>query len=223
MADNVGFVYNIHGWLTYNTPLFSKKITLTTTTNGGLNNSKSVIDKDINVLTGLTFSENLRITYRRERFDVSLNGRFNTRNTRYSLQSERNNINSTISGGADFSWQIIKDKLILSSDINYRTERGLYAGYDFTSTLWNAQLAWNIGKTNDLQLRFRIEDMLNDRKDTQRTVSETSIQDVTYKNTLRRFFMFSLIYNKKQNTASSASSSQPQLPFHLPPGAVIIR
>jgi hypothetical protein len=222
MADNVGSVYGVSGWLTYSTPLFSKKITLNTTTNGNFNNSKSVIDKDINVLTGLTLSENLRITYRRERFDVSLNGRFNARNTRYSLQSERNNINSTTSGGADFSWQIIKGKLILSSDVNYRMERGLYAGYDFTSTLWNAQLAWNIGKTNDLQLRFRIDDILNDRKDTHRSVSETFIQDITYKNTLRRFFMFSLIYNKRQNTAGSSSPPPSQLPFHLPPGAVTL-
>ncbi len=205
MADNVDFVYSANAMLAYSTPIFSQKITLSSTTNGGVNNSKSVIDKDENVLNNVSLGENLRITYRLERFDVSLNGRIRWNDAKYSLQSERNNAYYTMSGGADFNWQIVKNKLILSSDLSFSNTYGYADGYNPRYTTWNAQLAWNIGKSNAGQFRIRIADILNDNKNTQRNATASYIEDITY-NTLPRYVMLSFTYNL--NTAKSQDAPQ---------------
>lgn len=194
MADNVNLVYDVGGSFTYTTPLFFKKITLSTTTGGGLDNSKSLIDKDMNVLNDFSLSENLRINYRAKRFDVSLNGRFIINNAIYSLQPERNNIFYTTSGGADFSWQIIKNKLILSSDFNFSRMDGLSDGHNPRWSVWNAQLSWNYGKTNKGQIRLQVLDILNDNNDTQRYVTPNYIEDIT-SNVLKRYFLLVFTYN----------------------------
>jgi hypothetical protein len=205
-SENIGTVYNVSGMFSYSTPLFTQKITLSSTTGGSLNNSKSKIDRDVNILNNLMFSENLRITYRLQNFDVSLNGRWQTNNARYLLQSYRNNIYHTISGGADFTWQIIKNKFSISSDFTFSRMDGLTNAYNPRWNLWNAQLSYNVGKANQGQVRFRIVDILNDNKNTQRNVSETYIEDITYTNTLRRYFLLAFTYNL--NTALRRDAPQ---------------
>ena len=198
MWDNVDFVHRTQGYLSYGTPLFLEKIRLGVNIDGSFNSSKSVIDRDINVLNELVLGESVDITYSTEKFRASLNGRMSTTNTRYSLQSHRNNRHHNGSFRADFDWHIIKNKVTLSSNIGHIQQRGLSADHNPTYTLWNAQLSWNIGKTNDAQFIFQIVDILNDRQDTRRWSTENSIQDITERNTLRRLFMVSFIYNRRQ-------------------------
>jgi hypothetical protein len=205
-AENIGTIYSTSGMFMYSTPLFVQKITLSSTTSASLNNSKSKIDYDVNVLNNLMFSENLRITYRLQRFDVSLNGRFQMNNARYSLQPDNNNRYRTISGGADFTWQIIANKLAISSDFAFSRMDGLADAYNPRWNLWNAQLSYNLGKANQGQIRFRIVDILNDNRNTQRNVTETSIEDVTHNTLLRRYFLLALTYNL--NTALRRDAPQ---------------
>jgi hypothetical protein len=194
MADNVNFTYRTGGSFSYSTPLFSRSVTLSTTTRGGLNNSKSVIDKDVNVLNNLSLSENLRITYRHRRFDVSLNGQFIVNNATYSLQPERNNVFYITSGGTDFTWQIVERKLVLSSDFRFSRMDGFSVDHNPRWNVWNAQLAWNIGKTNKSQLRLQVVDILNENNNTQRNVMPNYIEDVTT-NIMKRYFLLIFTYN----------------------------
>jgi hypothetical protein len=196
MADNVDFTYRISGNFTYSTTLFSRSISLFATTQGGLNNSKSLIDKDINVLNNFFLSENLRISYRHRRFDVSLNGNFRINNAKYSLQPERNNIFYTTMGGADFNWQIIGNgKLVLSSDFRFSRMDGFSADHNPRWSVWNAQLAWNIGRTNKANLRLQAVDILNNDNNTTRNIMPNYIEDVTTTNILRRYFLLTFTYN----------------------------
>jgi len=204
MPDNVGHVYNLFGMVSYSTPLFSQKITLSSTTSGGISNTKSQVDQEVNDLNNLSFNENLRITYRRERFDVSLNGRIQLNSARYSLQPEQNNNFRTTSGGADFTWQIIKNKLMLSSDLRFeRTAGALDNRFNQGFTLWNAQVSWNIGDKNAGQLRLRISDILNDNKSIRRNATENRIEDIRF-NTLPRYVILSFTYNLNSSLRQNA-------------------
>jgi hypothetical protein len=205
-AENIGTVYSTFGMFSYSTPLFTQKVTLSTTTSGFLNGSKSKIDTAVNNLTNLMLSENLRITYRLQHFDVSLNGRIQVNDARYSLQKEQNNTYYTTSGGADFTWQIIKNKLALSSDFTFSRMDGLTGDHNQRWNLWNAQLSYNVGKANQGQIRLRVVDILNDNQNTQRNVSETSIEDVTNNTMLRRYFLLAFTYNL--NTALRRNAPQ---------------
>ncbi|MCL2028653.1 MAG: TonB-dependent receptor [Bacteroidales bacterium] len=208
IPENVGTVSNTFGMFSYSTPLFTQKVTLSSTTSGFLNNSKSKIDSNVNVLNNLMLSENLRITYRLQDFDVSLNARFQVNDARYTLQPDQNNTYYITSGGVDFTWQIIRNKLAVSSDFNFSRMDNLSEGHNPRWNLWNAQLSYNIGKANQGQIRLRVMDILNQNKNTQRNVSETFIEDVTYHNTLQRYFLVAFTYNL--NTALRSSAPQQQ-------------
>ncbi len=196
MYENMNFVYNTYSYVSFSTPLFSKQLSLNISVNGNLSHDKNKVDENINVLKNLGLGGSLGITYRpNERFNIHLTGGFRQQNSRFSLQSDRNNRYYNGNYGMNFSWQIIKDKLILSSDINYRETSGYADGYNLQNTRWNAQIQQNFGKTNNWQLRFSVEDILNDKKDYYRYAYENYIVDYVYKNTLRRYFMLSLTYN----------------------------
>jgi hypothetical protein len=221
IPENIGTIYNTFGMFSYSTPLGSQKITLSTTTSGFYNKTKSKIDNSTNDLNNLMVSENLRITYRLQTFDVSLNARFQVNDARYSLQNNLNNTYYTTSGGADFTWQIIKGKLAVSSDMTFSRIDGLMGAHDQKWTLWNAQLSYNVGQANQGQIRLRVVDMLNDNRNTIRNVSEMSIEDITY-NTLRRYFLVAFTYNLntalRRNAPNADGVSDPSRPWQHPGG-----
>ena len=192
------FDYSVWGHISYGRPFFERKLHVNVSIGINVRNSKNVIDESINVMNTLGISPGLRLMYREDRFNIGLNGGISPTNTTFSLQPERNDGFNRKHAGADFSLHIIKDKLTLTSDITYQTQTGMSAGFNPTSTIWNAQLSYNIGKTNNAQLLLRVVDILNNRQDTFRWTWDNSINDITYKNTLRRFFMVSFIYNKRQ-------------------------
>lgn len=195
--ENVGSAYRGNAYMSYGMPLFSEKMHVNASIRGSMSNSKGMVDKDINVMNSLSLTERLQITYQRDRFDIGLGGVFDMSNARYSLLSERNNTNYRNTVSTNLSWHIIKNKLTLSSDVAYEMLTGTY-GYDYASTVWNAQLSYTLGKSNNAQLLLQIVDILNNRRQFWRDVSDNSITDMRF-NTLRRFFLVSFIYSKKQD------------------------
>lgn len=196
--ENMDFEYRGWGQFSYSIPLFERRLFVSISTSADVSSSKHVIDDRTNVMNSLGISQGLRLMYREERFHIGLNGHIGRSNTTFSLQPERNEISDRLSTGADFTLHIIKNRLVFSSDINYQTQTGMSAGFNPTSTIWNAQLSYNIGRNNNAQLLLRISDILNDRQDTFRWTRDNAISDVTHRNTLRRLFMVSFVYNKRQ-------------------------
>lgn len=196
--ENVGLEYRGWGHFSYGIPLFERRLHLSISTSANIGNSKNIIDDRTNVINSLGVSQGLRMMYREERFHIGLNGHIGRTNTTFSLQPERNDVSNRTAAGADFSLHIIKDRLILSSDINYQTQTGMSVGFNPTSTIWNAQLIYTIGRNNNAQLLLRVSDILNNRQDTFRWTHDNAISDITLRNTLRRMFMVSFIYNKRQ-------------------------
>jgi hypothetical protein len=200
MPDNVGTSYNAGGSLSYGIPLFSEKMYLNFAVRGNYRNSRNFVDRDVNIMDNLMLSGNPKITYRRERFDVGVEGSFIRDNSRFSLLPERNYTEYRNFVRTDFSLHIIPKKLTLSSDLQYLTQTG-YRDFNNTSALWNAQLSYNIGQNNNAQLLFQVFDILNNRQEVGRNATGTYIEDVRF-NTLRRFFMASFIYSKRQDGRS---------------------
>jgi hypothetical protein len=133
-----------------------------------------------------------------------LNGRIQLNSARYSLQPEQNNTFRTTSGGADFTWQIIKNKFMLSSDLRFeRTAGALDNRFNQGFTLWNAQVSWNIGDKNAGQLRLRVADILNDNKSIRRNATENRIEDIRF-NTLPRYVIVSFTYNLNSSLRQNA-------------------
>ncbi|MCL2414355.1 MAG: TonB-dependent receptor [Bacteroidales bacterium] len=206
MPYNIGNVYNVFGMIAYSTPLFTQRITLSSTTGGGLTHTKSMVDQEVNELNNIMFNQNLRVTYRLPRFDVSLNGRIQINDARYSLQQHLNNTFYTTSGGADFTFQIIQNRLFLSSDMNFSVTSGSDdPRFNRNFTLWNAQLSWNLGQNNAGQLRLRVVDILDQNRNGNNRINATENRiEHIWVNTLPRYVIVSFTYNLNTSMRQNA-------------------
>jgi len=197
--ENVGLVHQAWAHFSYGIPFFERRFHVSASVRGNVNNAKNVIDNQINVMNSFGVFPALRMMYRQERFHIGLNSSIGRTTTTFSSQPERNDISDRFAVGADFTVHIIRDRMALSSDINYRTQTGMSAGFNPTSTIWNVQLSYSFGRNNNAQLLLRVSDVLNNRQDTFRFIHENVILDVTHRNTLRRLLMVSFVYNKQQS------------------------
>jgi hypothetical protein len=198
MPDNVGAAHRKTAFISYGMPLFSERLHINASVRGGMGRSRNAINKDVNVINTWSLVQDLQITYRGERFDVGLMGYFDWNNTRHSLLPGRNSrfLENFIIPSA--SWTIIRDRLTLSSDLMYARTTGLYADHNISSTRWNAQLSYTIGRNNNGQILFQVVDILNDRRDNYRRVTDAYIEDMIFRNNMQRFFLVSFIWNKRQ-------------------------
>jgi hypothetical protein len=196
MPENTGVGHTGNVQTSYGMPFFSERLYVSASMRGQVRNWKGSVDKDLNVVNRMSMKQNLRITYRQERFDVGMEGELDLIMMRASLQPERKNRMYENFVRANLNLHIIPRKLTLSSDVQYLLRTGLH-DYNHISTIWNAQLSYNIGTNNNAQLLFQVVDILNDRKETRHVVTDASIIDTQF-NTLRRFFMVSFIYSKRR-------------------------
>ncbi|MCL2416967.1 MAG: TonB-dependent receptor [Bacteroidales bacterium] len=205
MPVNIGNVYNVFGMVAYSTPLFSQRITLSSTTGGGVTHTKSMIDLQTNELNNIMFNQNLRVTYRLPRFDVSLNGRYQLNSARHTL-SDNNTDFHTLSGGADFTWQIVRNRLFISSDMNFSETFGAdNQNFNRSFWLWNAQLSLNIGQNNAGQLRLRVVDILDQNRNGNNRLNATENRvEHIWVNTLPRYVIVSFTYNINTSLRQSA-------------------
>jgi hypothetical protein len=194
MADNMDPVYRGNVGLHYYTPIVTQKFTFSSSSSFVRSHSKTIVDKDVNELDFSSLWLHTRLTYDFGKSFVSLHCNYTINNTTYSLQPERDYIIQNWSYGPRFNWQIIKDKLMLSSDLQIQRITGYTDGFNPNNTMWNAQLVYTIGKTKAGQLSFQVVDILNDRKDTERFATGNTIQYTTT-NILQRYFLVSFTYN----------------------------
>ncbi|GHS86743.1 collagen-binding protein [Bacteroidia bacterium] len=221
--ENVDYTYNFGGNFVYTTPIKGSKFTFSTITGLTMTNSKSIIDRRTSTTTNTGGNEQLKLTYRREKFDFSVNGRLALNNANYSLYPEKNVFYQTVSAGMDGNWTIVKG-VILSSDLSYNKTTGYADGYNPEATKWNAQISWVIGKSNQGIIRLRVTDLLNRNYNTVRNTTSTYIEDVNY-NALGRYFILAFTYNLNAAKASEAPQREmregydgrPRMPMGVPP------
>lgn len=80
----------------------------------------------------------------------------------------------------------------LESDLNYRHDGGLPAGFQKNTVMWNAALAWQVLPKGELKLS--VYDLLGQNTNLYRTTGEYFIEDVQT-TTLQRYVLLSFIWN----------------------------
>ena len=92
--------------------------------------------------------------------------------------------------------------IILATDLNYSATRGYASGYDSDSWMWNASISYQFLPGKNATIMLKAYDLLQQKKDINRTVTATYIDDTEY-NALTRYFMVSFTY--KFNTFGSGN------------------
>ncbi len=93
----------------------------------------------------------------------------------------------------DFSYNFPKN-FILSSDFDYLFNVGRSDGFNKNIPLWNANFRKQVFKKKNGEIRISVNDILNQNQSISRTATDNYIQD-TRSMVLKRYFMFSLLYN----------------------------
>lgn len=191
--------FNIFGMLMINQPLRNKKWRFNARFNGNYSSSAGYLNGDFNRSGNLGLSPSAGITFSCDVFQMSVNPTYRFSMATSTLQSQANRYTHTYGFNADAELDL-PFGLSISSDISYSNMTGYSSGFNSSEWLWNAQISYSVLRDKSLTFSARAFDLLGQKKNISRSVSESLIRDVQY-NDLTRYFMFGITY--KFNTLTS--------------------
>lgn len=196
---NVQGNYNINSFAYYSIQLKKPQIRLGIDLDMSKSRNSNFINTIRNINHNYYVGLNPRISFSKEkRFDISLRPGFNyTRSTssirpdeptKYWTQSHDVDVNITL------PW-----KMQLNTDCSFNIRQKTDAFDRNTNSIkWNARLDKKFLKKDAATLRFSANDILNQNLGFERDVNSNFISERTY-DTIRRYFMLSMIFNFNKN------------------------
>ncbi|WP_205508188.1 outer membrane beta-barrel family protein [Longitalea arenae] len=214
---NLNGSYNTSSFITFGLPLQGKL------KGSSLNFNNSVVyNRDVNILfqkqnvtntftVTQTAGINLNI---KDALIMGLNASVAYNKATYSQLSKQNNEYFTQTYSADISYTFLKS-LVLSTDFDYYINTGRADGFNQSIPLWNSSLAYQLFKKKNGELKFSVNDLLNQNQSISRTVTDGKVQD-TRVNVLRRYFMLTFTYNlNRAGAGQQQRQGGPRLPRNI--------
>lgn len=147
----------------------------------------------------LNLGVNASLTYNK-----ATNSTLATNNTKYYAQTY----------STDISYLGLKN-WVLSTDFDYIINTGLGQGFNQTVPLWNASIAHQVLKARNAEIKFSVNDLLNQNQSVSRSVSSYGTVD-TRTLVLKRYFLLTFTYNlskgqRQQNTMQMPRGMERQM------------
>jgi hypothetical protein len=193
---NTNGYLNVRSFLSYGFPMSFIKSNFNLNANAGYSKTPGFINNEINFSNSQTYGGGFSISSNISKeidFTVSSNVNFNTvENTiNKKLNTEYYNLNNKVKLNLIFVKHIV-----FSTDLNHLYYSGLSEGYNQNYLLWNAGLGYKFLKDNQAEIRFSVNDILEQNTSITRNTTETYIEDVKT-NVLQRFYLLTFTYNIK--------------------------
>lgn len=164
------------------------------TTRVSYNRDANFVNGRKNYIKNLTLGEDLRLNYNyKEKLDLGVTAGISYTSARYSIQPQQNNNYFTHLYSLDATW-VLPRGFILASDIDFTANTGRSDGYNQSFTMWNASIAKQIFKSKKGEIKFSVNDLLDQNISISRNVGDNYVEDVQ-SNVLKRFFMLTFTYN----------------------------
>ena len=210
---NINGNWGANGGFNFNSALpKNKKFTYSTGTNVSYQHQESFIsinrnsDSQRNKVHTTNISENLRLGYRNDVFDINLDGRLSYSHSESKLQPERNldtwNFSYGPSGNVKFPWH----NLTISTNLSMNSRRG-YEDPQFNTNelLWNAQLSAGFLANNALTVSLQLYDILHEQSNVSRNISAIMRSD-SRSNAIYQYALVHVIY--KSNSMGDKETRQ---------------
>lgn len=152
----------------------------------------------------LRFNESFSLAFRPANYEIEIRPYYGIQYTHNSLPSSGNPVVHTYGGVINGS-VYTKFGLSLNTDLSYTGSSGYAAGFDNNQWMWNATISYEFLRNRTATVALKAYDLLQQRKNIQRTVTANYIDDTSY-NTLTRYFMLTFTY--KFNTFGAGSQPQ---------------
>jgi hypothetical protein len=173
-----------------------KKINTRLTAGGNVLYTRNVnyLNGNKNMIGTTSFSPRLSANYSyKDKVDLTAEARISFNSTSYSFTRELNNNylqqRYSLEGNATLPWN-----LNISSDLEYTANSGRSAGYNTNYYLWNAAISKQVLKSKKGELKFSVNDILDQNAGVTRNANQNYVEDVTYRS-LRRYFLVSFTYS----------------------------
>ena len=205
MPVNANGIYTMNGTVSWGFPVRFLKGTLELSSNINSYRSKQFINDQQNIIQTLTVGPEIRLDMNpTDKLNLALSAGLNYSKSSYSLQSARSTKYFTQTYSSDISWQLPK-LFFVATDFTYRINNQHADGFNAKVPLWNASISKQMLHYNRGELKFSVNDILNQNIGINRSSNQNYIEDSRVIN-LKRFFLLSFTYSLTKTGLNKAGS-----------------
>ncbi|MBL7763293.1 MAG: outer membrane beta-barrel protein [Chitinophagaceae bacterium] len=200
---NVNGVYDLNGDINWGFPVRFLKATMSLGSRLGYYKGKQFINTVQNNISNISAGPTLRLDMSpNDKLQVSVTAGSSYNYTTYSLQSALNTTYFSQEYGADINWQL-PWRIYFATDFTYSINSQRAAGFNTKVPFWNASISRQVLRFNRGEIKFGVNDLLNQNIGINRTTNQNYIEDSRVR-TLRRFFLLSFTYSLTKTGLNNA-------------------
>jgi len=158
------------------------------------NRDINLLNKQKNVLNSFAVTQTVGINLDiKQKLNVGANASLSYNKATYSVQDDLNTKYFSQTYSIDATY-ITKTNTVFSSDFDYYVNTGRADGFNQSLPLWNASIAQQLFKKKNGEIKFSVNDILNQNQSVTRSVGDNYVVD-TRTMVLQRYFMLTFTYN----------------------------